>query len=377
MGTAKATKAADKSQVCRKLVQALQKLYGKSVPKIEMSVVETMLFAACLEDNSWATAETSLKKLLGTYFDLNEIRVSSVSELEQTLHPLRFAEWKGLRIRSVLRYIFETTYSYDFEKLRRQTLEQAVKTLKKVNDVTPFIRDFILHEILGSHIICLDNSMLSAALWLGLVPLKSDLHEASEFLKGGLKKSEVSEFCHLLRCLSTDPKFIPRFTDPSDSELTMDDVMDRFAELQLPPKKKPVKPVAPPEPPKVEKSAVVRKAASAVPETVPHTKNVANAKSAATVKAAVPSKAAAPAKPAASATPGKTTGSSVSKGSPSKAAAPKNVLPHAKPLAPKTNAKATPASAKSVSSKSAPVKPVDKKKVAPSAAKNTSKKPKK
>jgi len=43
MGTAKATRAADKSQVCRRLVQALQKLYGKSVPQIQLPVLETML----------------------------------------------------------------------------------------------------------------------------------------------------------------------------------------------------------------------------------------------------------------------------------------------------------------------------------------------
>ena len=263
MGTAKATKAADKSQICRKLVTALQKLYGKSVPKIELSVVETMLFAACLEDNPWAPAEAGLKKVLTSYFDLNEVRVSSVSELEHSLAPLKDADWKGLRIRSILRFVFETTYSYDYEKLRRQTLEQAVKTLKNVNDITPFIRDFILHEILGSHIICLDNSMLTAARWLGLVPAKADLHDASEFLKGGIKKSEVSEFCHLLRSLATDPKYAPRFLDPSDAELSMDDVMDRFVELQSPPKKKPAKLVPPPEPPKIEKTAPPKKPATA------------------------------------------------------------------------------------------------------------------
>ena len=159
MGTTKATKAADKSQVCRKLVNSLHKLYGKSVPKIELPVVETMLFAACLEDNPWTTAEVGLKHLLASFFDLNEIRVSSVNELELVLGPLNRADWKGLRIRSILRHIFETTYSYDFEKLRRQTLEQAVKTLKKIPDVTPFIRDFVLHEILGSHIVFLDEYM--------------------------------------------------------------------------------------------------------------------------------------------------------------------------------------------------------------------------
>ena len=269
MGTAKATKAADKSQICRKFVQALQKLYGKSVPKIELSVLETMLFGVCLEDNPWNQAEVSLKKLIASYFDLNEIRVSSISELEQTLAPLKDSDWKGLRIRAILRYVFESTYSYDFEKLRRQTLEQALKTLKKIQEMSPFVRDFILHEILGSHVVCLDTSMLTAARWLGLVPFKSDQHDASEFLKGGLKKAEVSEFCHLLRCLATDPKFIPRFTDMPDQELGMDMVPERLVELQNPPKKKPAKPVPPPEPPKVEKAAAKKTAVSEKPASKP------------------------------------------------------------------------------------------------------------
>jgi endonuclease III len=286
MVTAKATKAADKSLVCRKFVSSLQKLYGKAVPKIEMSVVETMLFAACLEDNPWSAAESGHKKLLTTYFDLNEVRVSSVTELQHTLEPLRESDWKGLRIRSILRFVFETTYSYDFEKLRRQTLEQALKTLKKVNDITPFIRDFILHEILGSHVICLDTSMLIAARWLGLVPAKSDINDASEFLKGGVKKSEVSEFCFLLRCLATDPRFIPRFADHPESELSMDDVQDRLQELQSPPKKKSPKPVPPPKvpekaaakPPVSPGKATAVKPAAAAPTTQKNANSSANRK---------------------------------------------------------------------------------------------------
>ena len=297
MGTTRTTKAADKSQVCRKFVSALHKLYGKSVPKIELPVIETKLFAACLEDNPWAPAEAGLKKMIATFFDLNEIRVSSVNELEVVLTPLNKADWKGLRIRSILRSVFESTYSYDFEKLRRQTLEQAVKTLKKMPDVTPFIRDFVLHEILGSHIVCLDGSMLTAAKWLGLVPETVDLNEGSEYLRGGLKKSEVSEFCYLLRCLATDPRFVPRFADHAFTEQGMADVMDRFAELQLPPKRKPNKPPAAKEVPKPEKVEAGRKSVPSLPS-----KPVAPVKPIAAVKAGTPSgKSAQATKPAVSA----------------------------------------------------------------------------
>jgi hypothetical protein len=256
MGTAKATKAADKSQVCRKLVQALQKLYGKSVPVIEQPVLETMLFGVCLEDNRWEQAELSLKDLMSSYFDLNEIRVSSISELSAALAPLKDAEWKGLRIRAILRFIFESGYTYEFEKLRRQTQEQAVKTLKKIQELSPFVRDFILQEILGCHIVCLDGSMFKAARWLGLVPLEMDQVEASEFLKGGLRKSEVAEFCYFLRCLSTDPQYSSRLFEQPDAEFSMDDVMDRFTELQNP-RKKAARPA--PEPVRQEKGGSTQK----------------------------------------------------------------------------------------------------------------------
>lgn len=242
MPTGKATKASDKAQVFRKFVTAAQKLYGKSVPKLDLPVLETFLFAVCLEDNSWEAAEQGYKKMLASYFDLNEIRVSSVTELEQTLAPLRDADWKGLRIRSILRYVFESSYSFDWEKFRRLTQEVALKSLKKVNDLSPFVRDFTLQHLLGSHLVCIDASMLRTAKWLGLVPPDLDQTAAGEYLKAGLKKSEVAEFCHVLRSLATDPKFYDRFFEPLPPEVDLGSVTDRLAEVQQPPRRKPPKP---------------------------------------------------------------------------------------------------------------------------------------
>lgn len=258
MGTAKATRAADKSTVCRRLVQALQKLYGKTVPQIQLPVLETMLFAVCLEDNRWEQAETGLKRLIGSFFDLNEIRVSSVTELERALDGLSHADWKGMRIRAVLRHVFEGTYSFEFEKLRRMTLEQAIKALKKIQELSPFVRDFVLHEILGNHVVYLDQSMLTAARWLGLVPATADIAEASEYLKSGVRKSEVSEFCNLLKSLSTDSRYAEHLSESLTGDHDMAGVMDRLAELQLPwkpPAKPPAKPPREDKPQKSEKSS--------------------------------------------------------------------------------------------------------------------------
>ncbi|MEZ6132296.1 MAG: hypothetical protein R3C59_26845 [Planctomycetaceae bacterium] len=245
MPSAAATKASDKTQACKKLTTLLQKDYGKSVPRLKLPVLETMLFAVCLEDNPWDRAESGYQKLLSSYFDLNEVRVSSVSELERTLSDLNNAEWKGLRIRSILRFVFESTYSFDFEKLSKLTLESAQKRLKKIDYLSPFVTNFTLQQVLGSYVVCLDDYSLRAAMHLGIVPPDSNVEDAGEFLKAGIRKSDTFAFSYLLRCLATDPKFTARLAEPVDADVEFDvlNVAQRLTDLKSP-KKKATKPKA-------------------------------------------------------------------------------------------------------------------------------------
>ena len=240
MPPASATKASDKAQACRKLTALLQKDYGKSAPKLKLPVLETMLFAVCLEDNPWENAEVAYDKLIKSYYDLNEIRVSSVVELERTLSELKNADWKGLRIRSILRFVFESTYSFDFEKLAKLTGESALKRLKKIEYLSPFITNFTLQQVLGGHVIVLDNVTHRAAVHLGIVPPDSKIDEASEFLKSGVKKADAFGFSYLLRKLATDPKFADRIVDEFDADDEFDvlKVEEQLAVLKAPKKKK-------------------------------------------------------------------------------------------------------------------------------------------
>ncbi|GAB5442800.1 MAG: hypothetical protein Fues2KO_31490 [Fuerstiella sp.] len=258
MPSASATKASDKAQACKKLTSLLQKEYGKSVPSIKQPVLETMLFAVCLEDNPWDKAQAGYDKLLKSYFDLNEIRVSSVTELEQTLSDLRHSEWKGLRIRSILRFVFESTYTFEFEKLARLTLESAQKRLKKIDYLSPFVTNFTLQQVLSSHVVCLDHVCHRAAIHLGIVPPDSTIPEATEFLKAGVKKSDAFAFSHLLRQFATDPKFADRIEDELDEDLDFDvlKVEERLAILKAPRrrKKKTAKPAAAEKPATKKKS---------------------------------------------------------------------------------------------------------------------------
>ncbi len=288
MATTKSSKPADLATTCRELLAALDKFYGKSQQELPQQMLESMLLIVCLEDDSWDTAKAAYSRLLESYFDLNEIRVSSTAELAHTLSGLHDAEWKGLRVRAILRNVFESSYSFDFEKLRRQTPDLTLKTLKKITELTPFVREFTLQELLGTHCVALDNSMLKAAQWLGLIPAATALPDAMELLKTAVRKSDASNFCRQLRQLATDPGFSPRFTESTPSTLNTSDVLQRLEDLTTGKARKPAKKSdhTPDPAPKTSKPEAARPAPAATPAAEP--------------KATAPRKAAAPpAKPAA------------------------------------------------------------------------------
>lgn len=200
-------KASDRQTLFKKLASVLKKKYGGSVPKHKYDVLDTLLFACCLEDVAYEDAESAFARLREKFHDLNEVRVSSVREIEDSLGPIDNAAWKALRIRESLQYVFEKYYSFDFEPLRRKTMDAAVKQLAKIRHLSPFIREYVLQMSLDSHVVPLDNVQTEILTWLGFVEPDTPTEKASEELKSSLRKNDVALLCHLLRQLGTDKKY--------------------------------------------------------------------------------------------------------------------------------------------------------------------------
>lgn len=199
-------KASDKKVICKKLVTSFKKRYGGSVPKDNRDVLHSLLFAICLEDNSYNDAVKIFEHMLESFHDLNEIRVSSITELESVFEEVHESEWKALRVRSLLQYIFEENFQFEYEGIRRKTFEQAYKQLAKIKDISPFILLQSLQSVLGSHVVPVDQTMIDCLVWMGLVDAGSDGASASDQMKSCVAKPEVPLFCHLLRSFAMEPK---------------------------------------------------------------------------------------------------------------------------------------------------------------------------
>ncbi|MDB5392192.1 MAG: hypothetical protein JWM11_7838 [Planctomycetaceae bacterium] len=212
MAAAPRMKLADKQEIYKKVLSSLKKRYP-SVSKLpELPVLETMLFAVCLENATAAEADTAYKRLLANFHDLNEVRVSSIEELEAVFHGMSTPDWRAMRIRGILGHVFEATYSFEFDGLKRKTLELAAKQLAKIKELTPFVRDYTLHATLGAHVIPLDDALLHAVEFLDLHAETGGLEATAESLKPLVRKADGTEFSSLLRELATDPKLRPTIT---------------------------------------------------------------------------------------------------------------------------------------------------------------------
>lgn len=220
-------KASDRQALFRKIVSVLKKKYGGSVPKDQRNVLETIMFACCLEDARYQDAETAYQNLLESFHDLNEIRVSSITEVERTLESLDNAAWRALRIRDTLQYVFEKYYVFDFEPLRRKTVDAAVKQLSKIKCLSSFVQLYALQHSLGAHVVPVDETVCRVLAWLGLIPQGMEPEKAAEEVKSSVRKSDAPLLGYLLRELGADPQLRSAFVitksmltdgevDPSD-----------------------------------------------------------------------------------------------------------------------------------------------------------------
>lgn len=210
-------KASEKQAICKKLVTALKKRYKTPLPRADRTVVDVMLFGVCLENQTLGEAQAAFERLMTDFIDYNELRVSSVTELESAFNGADQSEFRAMRVRSVLQDVFERRglkieedehYRFDFEILRRMTLDSAIKLLAKFRNLSPFVTEYTLLEAAGAHVVPVDDRMRNAAVWLGLVPPESTPAEAAEALKPALRKADVPRFVHLLRCLATDARLV-------------------------------------------------------------------------------------------------------------------------------------------------------------------------
>ncbi len=90
----------NRSLQIKQALKVLRRHYKGADPQPGLSTFEYLLFACCLENSPHEAAERACANLKKQYYDWNEVRVSSIGELAESLKMLNDPEDGARRHRS-------------------------------------------------------------------------------------------------------------------------------------------------------------------------------------------------------------------------------------------------------------------------------------
>ena len=186
--------AANRNDVIAKLQKVARKHFQPAKGTGDRSVFETVIFGCCLENASFEQAEEAFARLQENYFDWNEVRVTTVPELAESMAGFLDPNASATRVKKSLHSIFETHYAFDLESLRKENLGKAIERLKSYKGVTEFVANYVAHAALGAHTIPIDEAMMRLFSVLDLVSAKDQSAGVVPGLERAVPKAKGSEF---------------------------------------------------------------------------------------------------------------------------------------------------------------------------------------
>lgn len=196
------------------LYKSLKKHYKPVSDPPERSVLECMLYACCLEDARLEQADEAFAKLQQTYFDWNEVRVTTVSELAEALKALPFPAQAAVRIKQCLQSVFEARYQYDIDDLKKANLGKAVAEIEAWKGITPFVVAYVSQHSLGGHAIPA-GQVIYEAMWQCEILTFGEIDKKSlPGIERAIPKNKGIEFAGLLHQFANELFHHPKSTSP-------------------------------------------------------------------------------------------------------------------------------------------------------------------
>ena len=288
----------NRSTIIGRMHKVLKKHYNP-VPIPERPTLEHLLYACCLENAPYEAADKAYAAVSTTFFDWNEVRVSTVKELAEVMHMLPEPAVAAANLKRVLQSVFEASYSFEIEALKKLPLGQAQQKLQKHQGVTPFGLAYVTQAALGGHAIPLDRGLLEVFFIVGVINEQEKASHSVPGLERAIAKNKGIEFGSLAHQLGADLTHSPH--SPNVHKVLLEiapDSKERLPKRGAKPKAAEAEaPTDKGEKAKPEKPAVAAKSAE-VPKAAAHSAEASKAAKAKPAAGKKPEKKEPPPKPA-------------------------------------------------------------------------------
>ncbi|NLX56838.1 MAG: hypothetical protein GXY58_17160 [Planctomycetaceae bacterium] len=186
-----------------KMHKVLKKHY-KPYVVADRPLLEHLLYACCLQAATHEAADEAFAKLQQAYYDWNEVRVTTISELAEVMNCLPQPAETASRLKRTLQSVFEAYYSFDLDGLKKDNIGKAVKQLERLNGITDFTLAFVVQNGLGGHAIAVSDGAFEVLRVLGIVSDDEVAKRRVPGLERAIPKSKGAEFGALLHQAGAD-----------------------------------------------------------------------------------------------------------------------------------------------------------------------------
>jgi endonuclease-3 len=197
--------AQSKTQLLNNIHTLLKRRYKPKVDRdaSKLTVLKAVVYGICHEDTTRDHANQALSRFNDEFFDWNEIRVSSVGEIEETLAGIPEPETRAQRIRKFLRQLFNRTYGFTLDALAKKPLKEALKTLRTYEAFeSDYVTATVIQHALGGHAIPVDKPGQRALERLGIK--EPAVPALRAILERAVPKNRGAEFLDLIEDLTND-----------------------------------------------------------------------------------------------------------------------------------------------------------------------------
>jgi len=187
-------------------VHALLKRRYKPKPDrnaTRLSVLKAVVYGICHEDTTREQANQAISRFNDEFFDWNEIRVSSLEEIQESLAGIASPEPKAQRIRRFLRQLFNRTYGFTLDALVKKPLKEALKVLQTYEAFSSdYVTATVIQQALGGHAIPIDKASSRVLHRLGIS--EPDVPALRAIVERAVPKNRGAEFLDLIEDLAND-----------------------------------------------------------------------------------------------------------------------------------------------------------------------------
>jgi endonuclease III len=197
--------AQSKTQLLTDVHALLKKGYKLEPRDQKMTVLEAVVYGICHEGTTREQANQALSRFKDDFYDWNEVRVSSLDEIQGVLAGLPDPEERAYRIRRFLRQLFEKTYAFALDGLGKKPLKEAAKQLQEYEALqSDYVLATVIQLALGGHAIPVDASMRRGLERLHVADKSTKEDALRGLLERAVPKNRGGDFVDLMEELTHD-----------------------------------------------------------------------------------------------------------------------------------------------------------------------------